>query len=121
MMPLRRRLHGLLVCLGIGFVFAIAMAGCGSGQAPAAPKEKDATPPADSMQREGSLFLTLPTALLTFHDFKASGLWGAASQLAAVPLTCPCENDNPGHRRVDRAGSRNFQSSVSEGSKRFCG
>ncbi len=27
----------------------------------------------DSMQRDGSLFLTLPTAVFTFQDFMASG------------------------------------------------
>ena len=49
MIPLRNMLPRLVVFLGIGLMFAVAIAGCGSGQAPAAPKEKDATPPADSI------------------------------------------------------------------------
>ena len=70
MTPLRRMLHGLLVLIGSGLLFAGAIAGCGSGQAPAAPKEKDATPPADSIGEA----LFLDTRFGQFFAVNATGV-----------------------------------------------
>jgi len=45
-----RKIVGCLLAVLAGGVFAgVLLAGCGSGQAPAAPVESDATPPADSI------------------------------------------------------------------------
>ena len=76
MTPPRTMLHGLPVLVGIGLVFAMAIAGCGSGQAPAAPKEKDATPPADSIGE--ALFLDT-----RFGQFFAANSTGVNTPLAS--------------------------------------
>jgi cytochrome c peroxidase len=76
MKSLRRMVHGLMVCLGVGIVFAIAIAGCGSGQAPAAPTESDATPAADSIGE--ALFLDT-----RFGQFFAANSTGVNTPLAS--------------------------------------
>ncbi len=72
----RRILYGLLVFLGMGIIFGSAVAGCGSGQAPAAPQESDATPPADSIGE--ALFLDT-----RFGQFFAANATGVNTPLAS--------------------------------------
>ena len=75
MTSLRKMLLAILVFLGSGFVFAFTIAGCGSGQAPAAPTESDATPPADSIGE--ALFLDT-----RFGQFFAANSTGVNTPLA---------------------------------------
>ena len=70
MMSPRKMLLAILVLLGSGFIFAFTIAGCGSGQAPAAPTESDATPPADSIGE--ALFLILASANSSLQTQPAS-------------------------------------------------
>ena len=75
MMSPRKMLLAILVLLGSGFIFAFTIAGCGSGQAPAAPTESDATPPADSIGE--ALFLDT-----RFGQFFAANITGVNTPLA---------------------------------------
>ncbi|HEY5254545.1 MAG TPA: hypothetical protein VIJ53_07830 [Acidobacteriaceae bacterium] len=75
MTSLRNMLLAILVFLGSGLVLAFTIAGCGSGQAPAAPTESDATPPADSIGE--ALFLDT-----RFGQFFAANSTGVNTPLA---------------------------------------
>lgn len=65
----------LLVLLAFGLVCGILVTGCGSGQAPAAPTESDATPPADPIGE--ALFLDT-----RFGQFFAANMTGVNAPLA---------------------------------------
>ncbi len=72
-----RKLFGcFLILLAGGLFFGVLMAGCGSGQAPAAPTESDATPPADSIGE--ALFLDT-----RFSEYFAANMTGVNAPLAA--------------------------------------
>lgn len=66
---------GLLALLAFGLICGIMVTGCGSGQAPAAPTESDATPPADSIGE--ALFLDT-----RFGQFFAANMTGVNTPLA---------------------------------------
>ncbi len=74
MKSLRRILCGLLLSVVGGLLAGILMAGCGAGQAPAAPTESDATPPADSIGE--ALFLDT-----RFSEFFAANMTGVNTPL----------------------------------------
>lgn len=74
MTPPGKKRCGAIALLTAAF-FAMLLAGCGSGQAPAAPKETDATPPADSIGE--ALFLDT-----RFGQFFAANMTGVNAPLA---------------------------------------
>ncbi|MGC1782931.1 MAG: hypothetical protein WA708_10465 [Acidobacteriaceae bacterium] len=74
MIPPGKTRCGAIALLTTAF-FAILLAGCGSGQAPAAPKETDATPAADSIGE--ALFLDT-----RFGQFFAANMTGVNAPLA---------------------------------------
>ena len=88
MMSPRKMLLAILVLLGSGFIFAFTIAGCGSGQAPAAPTESDATPPADSIGE--ALFLDT-----RFGQFFAANSTGVNTPLATGdPIVAEVQTPN---------------------------
>jgi len=66
----------VLAILVVGFVTVVGFEGCGSGQAPDAPTESDATPPADSIGE--ALFLDT-----RFAEFFAASMTGVNDPLPA--------------------------------------
>jgi cytochrome c peroxidase len=70
----RRVFCSLLVLLAVGLSAGMLMTGCGAGQAPAAPTESDATPPADSIGE--ALFLDT-----RFAEFFAANMTGVNTPL----------------------------------------
>ena len=107
-----------LYLLAVGLVFSLTIAGCGSGQAPAAPTESDATPPADSIGE--ALFLDT-----RFGEFFAANMTGVNTPLATGdPVVAEVQTMNgplpdllPGKRSIaGRAiSSRNFKASAVAG------